>query len=237
MTSHQPGPRPAKFGRADAHYDADYHRAFHGEMLAAEDHYKARAQLSADLYFTAAERSQRVFEYGCGVGQNIAALPRAGGWDISQAAINECRARGLNVYDDWASVPRASWDVVLCRHVLEHLEDPLAALRRMRELLAPEGKLILVVPKEAHLREPLRPDFTQHLFAWNFLTINNLLFRAGYRPTFNGYNYPIGWLAFMPIRRLMGHAVYSAVSRAGRVLRRNGELVVHALRDEGSAKG
>lgn len=210
------------------HYEAIYHRVQHGAMLDAADHYAARALLARDLYFTPAERSQRIFEYGCGVGQNMAALPGAAGWDISRAAIEACRARDLPVYDDWADVPRGAWDIVLCRHVLEHLEEPLAALVRMRELLVPGGKLVLIVPKEPHYREPLRPDITQHLYAWNFRAVNNLLFRAGYRPTFNGYQYPLGWRAFVPIRRLFGHAVYAALTRAGGIFRRNGELIVHA---------
>ena len=219
-------------GRGDAHYQVGYHHAFHGAMLEASDLYQARARLAAEIYLTPEERTRRVFEYGCGVGQNIYALPNAAGWDISATAIAECRARGLAVFDTLEEVPRAAWDVVLCRHVLEHLEEPLAALRQMRDLLAPVGKLVLIVPKEVHYRPPLRPDHTQHLYCWNFLTINNLLFRAGLRPTYNEYHYPLGWHAFMPIRRRFGHEVYARASRLGGVLRRNGEIIVHAVRND-----
>ena len=216
-------------GHGDAHYEVGYHEAFHGSMLAADDLYEARAQLAAEIYLTAAERTQRVFEYGCGIGQNIAALPNAAGWDISPDAVAAARAHGVRVYDALEDAPEGAWDVVICRHVLEHLETPLAALQSMRRLLAPKGKVVLIIPKEWHWREPLRPDYTQHIYCWNFRSINNLMFRAGLRPTYNGYHYPLGWHAFMPIRRRFGHAAYAALSRAGGILRRNGEIIVHAV--------
>lgn len=41
---------------------------------------------------------------------------------------------------------RAQFDTVLCLNVLEHVSDPIAALRNMREVLVPEGRLVLYVP-------------------------------------------------------------------------------------------
>jgi 2-polyprenyl-3-methyl-5-hydroxy-6-metoxy-1,4-benzoquinol methylase len=41
-----------------------------------------------------------------------------------------------------------SFDTVLCLHILEHLADDDAALRRIRSLLQPAGRLILLVPND-----------------------------------------------------------------------------------------
>jgi len=38
------------------------------------------------------------------------------------------------------------FDTVICLNVLEHVEDPVAALQRMREALRPGGRLVLYVP-------------------------------------------------------------------------------------------
>jgi SAM-dependent methyltransferase len=38
------------------------------------------------------------------------------------------------------------FDVVLCTEVLEHVPDPVGALKKIEELLSPEGYLILTVP-------------------------------------------------------------------------------------------
>lgn len=53
-----------------------------------------------------------------------------------------------------------SWDVVILTHVLEHLPDPVGALRKIRELLAPGGIGVLEFPNidalDAKLRRALR---------------------------------------------------------------------------------
>ncbi len=43
-------------------------------------------------------------------------------------------------------IPPASFDTVVCANVLEHIADDGAALRAMRDVLAPGGRLVLVVP-------------------------------------------------------------------------------------------
>ena len=40
---------------------------------------------------------------------------------------------------------------MVLRHVFEHLSDPIAALRRLRELLAPGGRVVLIYPNPASL--------------------------------------------------------------------------------------
>ena len=48
------------------------------------------------------------------------------------------------------AVEGTRFDVVLLLDVLEHLRDPLAALERARELLAPTGRVIVSIPNVAH---------------------------------------------------------------------------------------
>lgn len=43
-------------------------------------------------------------------------------------------------------VPDASYDAILCSEVLEHVPDPLAALREMQRILKLGGRLILTAP-------------------------------------------------------------------------------------------
>ena len=61
-----------------------------------------------------------------------------GAWDTSQ----------IDIVSDIAAIPQpnASFDAVLCVEVLEHLPDPLAALREFGRLLRPHGVLILTAP-------------------------------------------------------------------------------------------
>lgn len=59
-------------------------------------------------------------------------------WDQSQ----------LDIVSDIANIPEpnASFDAVMCIEVLEHLSDPIRALRELARLLKPGGTLIITAP-------------------------------------------------------------------------------------------
>jgi ubiquinone/menaquinone biosynthesis C-methylase UbiE len=59
-------------------------------------------------------------------------------WDQSQ----------LDIVSDITNIPEpdASFDAVMCIEVLEHLPDPISALRELTRLLKPGGTLILTAP-------------------------------------------------------------------------------------------
>jgi SAM-dependent methyltransferase len=213
---------------ADSYYDKDYHSKRHKNIIADDEYFRARAEASARFYFTEEERKKHIFDYGCGIGQSFAALPNAMGWDISSEAREACRKRGLQVYDKVEDIPKKSWDIVFCRHVLEHVEHPLEALMTMRRLVAEGGELFLILPKERHYYTSMKPDLDQHLHCWNFRAINNLLVRAGFTPYANYYKYALGYRALLPIHRAFGKKLYYyATILVGR-LYRNGELVARA---------
>lgn len=50
----------------------------------------------------------------------------------------------FSMFDDFHG--ECQWDVVIAGHVLEHLEDPSAVLRRVATWLRPGGKIIAIVP-------------------------------------------------------------------------------------------
>jgi len=101
------------------------------------------------------QRGMSVVDLGCGVGMTTQLLAElvgptgeVVGVDYSAAQIEQARAllpAGLsNVRFVEASaidtgLRREAFDVVYCRFLLIHLQDPEAALREMHELLKPEG--------------------------------------------------------------------------------------------------
>ncbi len=96
----------------------------------------------------------RLLDAGCGEGLFLHTARgrgyEVGGVEFSPYAASYARERyGLEVqncrFED-CSYPDASFDIVTFWHVLEHLIDPLAALKRARALLRPGGFLVAAVP-------------------------------------------------------------------------------------------
>lgn len=98
----------------------------------------------------------RIADLGCGTGSLSLLLVEEGhavdGVDFSPEMVRRARAKvgsfpGTSfAVGDAADpdLPAGEYAVVLCRHVLWALPDPAAALARWVELLAPDGRLVLI---------------------------------------------------------------------------------------------
>lgn len=101
------------------------------------------------------KQGMRVLDIGCGQGVAVKELAKRGlitlGTGVNQTDLEACKAQGLDVIEadmhDWDH-PRLDgpWDLVWCRHVLEHSPIPLYVLRMIRERLAVTGLLYVEVP-------------------------------------------------------------------------------------------
>jgi len=120
----------------------------------AYDNFRLPAYLPS---YVPSDLSARIIDYGCGYGQYLKALRELGyqaliGIDIEQSAIAHCRADNLTVIhgDDSDAVKSlaATADLVIMSHVLEHMpkEMMVKVLSRIRAMLAPGGKLLIMVP-------------------------------------------------------------------------------------------
>jgi SAM-dependent methyltransferase len=100
----------------------------------------------------------RYLDVGCGSGSALG-VAQALGWrtagiEVDVAAAEKARrfAAELHVGDVLAApFGAARFDVITVFHVLEHLPDPVAAMRRMLGWLAPGGLLIVEVPNAGGL--------------------------------------------------------------------------------------
>jgi hypothetical protein len=69
--------------------------------------------------------------------------------DVSPEAVRSCAWVDLYVQDDVFSASldqRAPYHVISLTHVIEHLADPVAVIRRCEELLHPEGIIFVTAP-------------------------------------------------------------------------------------------
>lgn len=137
-------------------------------VLATGDTATNRLRILHDIYGAGARRlleqagiehGMRVADLGCGVGlvsQLLAELVgpegEVVGVDFSGAQIEQARAllppeisnvRFVEASATATGLPRESFDLVYSRFLLIHLPEPEAALKEMRELLKPNGLLVV----------------------------------------------------------------------------------------------
>jgi O-antigen biosynthesis protein len=103
--------------------------------------------------------SKRVLDVGCSSGYLAGPLSRHGntiiGLELDPAAAQEAeryceRVLVGDVETMELPLAPASFDVVLCGDVVEHLRDPGATLARLRPFLKPGGELVVSTPNVAN---------------------------------------------------------------------------------------
>jgi 2-polyprenyl-3-methyl-5-hydroxy-6-metoxy-1,4-benzoquinol methylase len=94
-----------------------------------------------------------MLEVGCSAG-NYMQFIRGQGWNVdgiefSEKAADIARSKGFDVQSvslENAKSPSHPYDVITAWMVLEHLHEPISALRKLREWIVPEGYLVLSTP-------------------------------------------------------------------------------------------
>lgn len=182
-------------------YESWYHTNRHANHF-NDDYYNARAKIAVTKFFSGVDPKSRILDFGCGLGQNILYMPNAMGYDISSFGIDFCRKKGINATTDMDAVPDEGFDVVFSAHCLEHHPHPKTMLEDMYRKLKPGGKLLLVIPHERHGKAKFEYDLNQHLYMWNFQTINNLLLTTGYEILENKYVRGAGYFRMLSLAKM-----------------------------------
>lgn len=212
-------------------YENQYHEFFHHYLIEDAEYYNLRSKLAFHRYFNNLDNGEKVLEYGVGLGQNIFNMQNRYGFDISKFALNFIQEKKFTVYFDANQIPDNFFDIVLCCHVLEHLENPAEILKLIRTKIKTDGKLILVLPKEFHQKVDyyeMSPD--QHLFLWNFRTINNLLIHCGFRILKNEQYPGTGYYKLKALSKISFSLWNFSTSLLGTLLNRK-ELVIVAAKE------
>jgi SAM-dependent methyltransferase len=137
----------------------------------------------------------RLLDIGAGRGRFVAEA-RAAGWDAngiepSLRGVRGAGELGIELQQagiDDASVTPGSLDAATLWHVLEHLDDPGAALARISGWLAPAGLLVVGVPNLASLQARAggarwyHLDVPRHRTHFTVHGLHALLRRSGLEP-------------------------------------------------------
>ena len=137
----------------------------------------------------------RLLDIGAGRGRFVAQA-RAAGWDAdglepSLRGVGGARAQGIELQQagiEDAAVAPGSLQAATLWHVLEHLDDPGAALERIAGWLAPGGRLLVGVPNLASMQARAggarwyHLDVPRHRTHFSVRGVHALLRRHGLQP-------------------------------------------------------
>lgn len=157
----------------------------------------------------------RLLEAGCGTGGNLRMLSQFGQLDAFELD-NEAReiARGKLPIDikngmlpDGIPFAPGRYDIVAVFDVIEHVEQDVESLRRLKEQLAPGGRLVMTVPALPWLWS--RHDATHHHYRrYTRSGLEAVLVLAGLKPVkisyFNTLLFPV-IAAVRLVKKLLGH--------------------------------
>ncbi len=93
-------------------------------------------------------------------------------------------------------------DAVVCFNVLEHVEDDVGALRALREVLLPGGKLLLLVPAHERLYGEI-DRAVAHVRRYARPALGRTLVEAGYAVDTLRYVNPVGAAGWLVSSRLL----------------------------------
>lgn len=182
-------------------YEKNYHTLRHHNHV-NDDYYEARARIALDKFFSKIDKSTKLLDFGCGLGQNILYMPNAVGYDVSSFGVDFCKSKGINATNDLESLSDESFDTVFSAHVLEHHPHPKTMLEDIYRKLKPGKQLILVIPYETHGKGQFKLDLNQHLYCWNFQAINNLLLTCGFTIQENRYIRGAGYNQLLVLNKI-----------------------------------
>lgn len=194
-------------------------------------------------------RGRRLLDVGANFGhflKEAGAIFDATGIEISKAAVDRsAELFGVKNYVGSIYEPppeaKGPWEAITLWDVIEHVPDPKGALEKIRDLLAPGGRLYLSTPDAGsavaramgsrwHYLDPV-----QHIVLFGRKNLSDLLERTGFRVRATrsfGHHYRVGYvldrLAYLHGEGTLGRLVRPAL-RTARAL--DGHSVYINLRD------
>jgi SAM-dependent methyltransferase len=202
-------------------YEKEYHSVVHDHLYTDKRYYLARSKLSKIKYFNFLKdpKNLKILEFGCGLGQNIFLIENAQGYDISKFSLDFCEKNGIKILKDIKKLKNNSFDVILLCHVLEHLEKPYETILFLKNKLKKGGKIMLLLPPEKINKiKNFKPDIHQHLYCWNFRTIDNFLLRAGFKIIENKFIYGAAYKKLLFFNRIHFQLYRFATTALGKTL-------------------
>ncbi len=145
-------------------YEEGYFRDGRAKYLERWEHRVRKCERQLLMCLEFAPHARDVLDVGCSAGYVLEAARRLGmtpaGADVSGFAVELCRERGFRAEKgglEKLPYPDASFDIVTCKHALEHAAHPVEAMRELARVLRPGGVAFVIVPDGAYYKMAVMP--------------------------------------------------------------------------------
>ena len=151
---------------------------FYPPQFFSEPNWEKQCNKYADELSRIRVRSGRLLDIGCRNGGFVRYAGENGflasGFENATCASNPW---GVEIFNDFSSIPSNTFDVVTSWAVFEHLHDPAKYFREVSRILKPRGEFILLVPSFASYRSRQMQfeDLPRHLYFYTPATIGQFL--------------------------------------------------------------
>ncbi|RJR26594.1 class I SAM-dependent methyltransferase [candidate division WWE3 bacterium] len=164
-----------------------------------------------------------ILEVGCGTGNLTQSLQKYGnvkGFDISPHAVEYCRNKGLeNIHLQDISVldhtPYSNqFDLILALDVLEHIQDDLNVMQKVREMLNPDGLFFINVPAHKFLWSE-HDEALEHKRRYHSVELKKKLIDSGFEIVSKSYFVSItspGIILYRFWNNIFGRSAYPKTS-------------------------
>ena len=169
---------------------------------------------------------QEVLEVGAGIGTMTRHFLRSAQITATDIAPG-CLARMRRDFEGYPQVrvehldisrpsglPEEKYDSVVCLNVLEHIEDDVQALRNMRRLLKPGGRVVLLVPANPRLYCGIDRG-VGHFRRYVLDDLVSKLEKAGFKTTHTRHHNVIGAVGWWIQGQIFGKKVIAATDAGG----------------------
>lgn len=186
----------------DHWYSSHYREEYKAATVPRLSHVLRAARIAAERWMWAREQPgfllpQHSLDVGASSGEFVYLLERLGvrGMGIEPHAGYARFAReslGLDVLNGSLSqvvggLAPESFDLVSLFHVLEHLHDPVEALRALGRRLTPQGLLYIEVPDASRMGSPRNTFFRAHTLYFTAHTLRAVTQAAGFTVVANNF--------------------------------------------------
>ncbi|MHB1167120.1 MAG: class I SAM-dependent methyltransferase [Carboxydocellales bacterium] len=148
-------------------------------------------------------KEAKILEIGCASGDYLVHLRDFGGWDaygieLSSYAVDKAKKEyQLNIQEGTlfdTSFENNEFDLVIMRHVLEHIPNINETLQEIKRILKPKGKIMIIVPNVDTIETKVFGsywwyDIPRHFYNFSPKTVGHIMKKNGF--SVYAYNYSI----------------------------------------------